>query len=222
MARELPAEDDLRALSERFNWAESRISALVRRAPTGDRRALLLEALAILLVLRREAIGAGEHVERAYVIASLAVAHLTARPAPDGARAYDLGRSLAVQLDRAVRNVEAGTRRAVAIATADNLDAVTLDAIAARVVGASRRVSLSTETQQLTRTIGRSATSRATRDVLGDGGTVEISGGSCGICEPLQGIASASLQPPFHANCGCAATPVGFTFEEHVAAMRAV
>lgn len=222
MARELPAEDDLRALSERFSWAESRIRALVRRAPTGDRRALLTEGLAILLVLRREAIGAGEHVGRAYAVAALAIAKLTGRPAPDGARAYDLGRSLAHRLDRAVLHVEVSARVAFVTATAANVEDAELAAITARIVSASRRVPLGNEAQQLTRTIGRRATSRATRDVLGDDAGVEISGGGCGICEPLQGPASASLEPPFHNNCECFATPIGFTVDEHIAAMRAV
>jgi hypothetical protein len=47
-------EADLRGLSERFSEAEARIRALLAKAPAGDRRKLLTEALAILLALRHE------------------------------------------------------------------------------------------------------------------------------------------------------------------------
>jgi hypothetical protein len=47
-------ERDLRALAARFTGAEVRVRGLVARAPGGDRRKLLVEALAILVALRRE------------------------------------------------------------------------------------------------------------------------------------------------------------------------
>jgi hypothetical protein len=47
-------EADLRALSEHFTRAETRIRGLLAKAPTGDRRALLTEARELLVALRRE------------------------------------------------------------------------------------------------------------------------------------------------------------------------
>jgi hypothetical protein len=60
-------EAALRALSERFAQAEARIRALLARAPAGDRRALLTEALSILPALRRE--GARGPIAIAYLAA---------------------------------------------------------------------------------------------------------------------------------------------------------
>jgi len=120
----LPAELALLALAGRFVEAEAQIRALVRRAPTGDRRRLLAEGLAILQALRAEVTAAAlGGTLAAYAVAALAAQLLTGRPAPDSDRAHGLGRGLALGLTRAIVSVEERSQRVFRSVTADTLEA---------------------------------------------------------------------------------------------------
>jgi hypothetical protein len=114
---DLPAgERDLRVLSERFAQAEARIRALLARAPEGDRRKLLVEALAILIALRREDF-------RAPVITAYLAAFRAVRRRGGRARAVDdLAGSLAAKLDRGPQTAAIRVREAVRAVTADNVE----------------------------------------------------------------------------------------------------
>ena len=211
-AAALPPEAELLALAGRFAEAEQLIRALLGQAVDGDRRELLREALAILLGLRREAQGAGAWVALAYAVAAAAAGALTGRPVATGARAGDLGRSLAHKLDRGVLRAEQGSRGAFATVRPDNLDEAAQDAVTARIDRRGRRHPLGAEAGMLAATIGRHATTRATFDVVSSDALVEIStvGGACPICLPRQGVfvAARAPRPPFHPSCDCAAKAI--------------
>jgi hypothetical protein len=218
--RELPAEDRLRALARRFAEGERRVRALVRDAAAGgDRRALLTAALAVLYELRQAAAEAPAHVAHAYAVSAAAVERLTGLPTPDPLRVDDLGRSLWLKLDQALARAETGSRYVFASHIVD-IGEGELIAITARIDRRGRRYPLADEAESLTRTIGRHAVVRGTLDPLPPDAMVEISGGDCPICEPLQGEQPAGVAPPFHPKCECVATPIGYSVDEHAAAMR--
>lgn len=223
-AGDLPAEAGLRALAQRFAVAERRVRALLVRAPAGDRRELLHQALLHLLGLRKEAQAAAEQVEAAYAGAALAVHRLTGYPTPDPTRARELGRSLAAKLDRAVTTADLHARLAFATARAENLESAALDAVTARVARDGRRVPLGAEAAMLTSTIGRHAVSRGATDPLPADHLVTIYVQPTGDapCHDLGGnyTASGVPLPPYHPSCQCVASP-GYTVEVFAAAMRA-
>jgi hypothetical protein len=107
-------EASLRALAERFADAEARVRALLARAPEGDRRELLKEAVAILIALRRENFRGPVHA--AYLDAFRAIRRGGSRTA-----ANDLAGSLAVKLDRGAQTASASARDAFRRATTENL-----------------------------------------------------------------------------------------------------
>jgi hypothetical protein len=218
--KELAAEDDLRGLARRFADAERRVRSLLQEAPTGNRRVLLAEALSVLLALRWDAIEAGVHVERAYHVAAVAINRLTGQPIPAAEKAHRLGLALSWRLDAAVAQAEEGARRAFAQVQADTTAEQGAAAVTVGTDRAGRARYLGAEADMLTRTLGRRAVSMVPRDMGIE--LVDISGGTCPICEPFQGEHPATLEPPFHASCGCVATPIGFSYGEYQDAMAAV
>jgi hypothetical protein len=224
MPADLPAEAELLALAARFVDAERRVRALLAEAVAGgDRRALLTEALQILVELRRFALRASPMLERAYEAAFLAVAVLVGRPElrPSSEASYDLARSLTGRLDRAARTAQEGSRTAFATAAAATLAVASQDAVTALVDRAGHRLSLGGYAAGVTRQAGRVAVSTATAAALGDGlVTISTHGTVNPICVPLEGVtlpASGNL-PPYHAGCQHVATPAGFTIGELAAA----
>jgi hypothetical protein len=121
-------EADLRALSERFSEAERRIRALIARAQKGDRRGLVIEAIAILITIRR--LDFGVPVITAYLDAFHAV-RLGGAALPAGAD--DLAGSLAKRLDGGVQTATANAREAFGSVTEDNLEEVAHEALTAHV-----------------------------------------------------------------------------------------
>lgn len=213
MPEPLPGEALLLALAGRFAQAEARVRALVARAPEGDRRSLLLEALAILHALRLDAQDAGPLVEEAYATSAGAVALLTGRPAATGARARDLGRSLAQQLDRGVVRAEEGSRQAFAAVRPDTVDEAQQAAVTAQVDRAGNRRPLGQVAGEAAETIARAATTRGVTDTLGPEGRVRFSshGTTNPICKRFEGqtfaVASAP-KPPLHPRCGHRLEPI--------------
>jgi hypothetical protein len=204
-----PAEIPLRALASRFEQTEQNLRSLILRATRGgDRRELWVLALLELIERRRDALAASGELADFYRVAALALAGVTGREAPSSERVADLGLSLSLQLNRAVDVAERGSREAIASFTPADLEAGLAGAVAGDVDSRGRPVPLGDRAELLTRTLGRHAYARATPDVLGPNTYVEISGGSCNICKPLQGSASAALTPPFHPHCDCVASPV--------------
>lgn len=223
----LPAEEGLLALAERWARAEARVRALLAQAARGgDRRALLVEALALLRELRADALRAGPEVERAYAVALGAAALLLGRPdvVPARETGQRLGRALAGRLDKAAQTAAKGSRRAFATVTEDTLGEGAQDAVTALVDRDGARLGLAGYAAGVTRQAGRAAVSTGTAAALGDGlVTISSHGTRNPICIPLEGIvlpASGNL-PPYHAGCQHVATPAGFTEGEHVEAMRA-
>jgi hypothetical protein len=127
MARELPGEADLRALSERFREAERRIRALIGRAvETSLRREHLTEALLILIMLRREDF-------RGPVISAYLMAFRQVRRGGEQRGAADLAGSLAQKLDGGAQTAAIRVRDAFRVVTADNLEVVVDDAVTAHI-----------------------------------------------------------------------------------------
>ncbi|MEJ7786559.1 MAG: hypothetical protein WKF96_17290 [Solirubrobacteraceae bacterium] len=215
---ELPATARLDALAARFLEAELRVRGLLRQVLDGDRRTLLVEALAVLLALRRDAHRASANVEYAYLISALAMQALTGRPAvgtPVGGTA--LGARLAAYLDRLLVGADANARTAFATARPDNLADAEHLAVTGRIDRSGRRLTLAPEAEMLTRTSGVHAITRATRDNIGDApATINFAPGSDAACHNGAGTGS---YPPFHPNCRCLASPPGVTRAEHLAAM---
>jgi hypothetical protein len=228
MADPLPAEEELLALAARFEDAERQVRALLAEAVAGgDRRALLTEALQILVELRRFALRASPALERAYEASFRAVALLLGRPElqPSSEASYYLARSLTGRLDRAARTAQGGSRRAFATATEDNLGEAAQDAVTGLVDRAGHRLAIGAYTLGVVGQAARQAVSTGTAAALGDGlVTISSHGTQNPICVPLEGVtlpASGNL-PPYHAGCQHVATPAGFTEGEHVEAMREV
>jgi hypothetical protein len=221
----LPVDDELDRLAAPFHAAERRIRALVAQAPDGDRRALLIEALEILVELRRDTDAAGTITE-VYLASAAAIGVLQRRSvsvSPSGAD--DLGRSLAGQLDRSVRNAQEGVRIAIRTVTSETVADAAQTGVTAFVDRGGARRALGSYAEQLSRTLGRHAVSRGTTDALRAGALVQVSrhGTENPICRPLEGaiIPATGNLPPYHGNCSHVASPIGFSVDEHVAAFRA-
>jgi hypothetical protein len=225
MPAELPAEAALLALARRFDTVERRVRQLLAQAARGgDRRALLVEALALLQELRADALRAGPELERAYVAAFGAVALLLGQPgvaAPEAAR--DAGRALTGRLDRAAQAAGQGSREAFRAVTEENLGERAQDAVTGVTARDGARLAIGAYAAGVARQAARVAVSTATTAALGDGlVTISSHGTRNPICVPLEGVtlpASGNL-PPYHAGCQHVATPAGFTLGEHVEAMR--
>lgn len=221
----LPAEVELLALAGRFDQAERRLRALLAQAVDGDRRTLLAEALAILHALRLDAQGAGAHVEAAYAVSATAAAALTGRPAATGARAADLGRSLASKLDRGVLQAEQGARHAFATVRSDTLAEAQTDAVTALVDRAGNRRALGQVAGEQVETVGRAATTRGVTDTLGPDGQVRFSshGTRNPLCKPHEGrefTVATAPKPPLHPRCGHRLQPVSVSDAAYVAAQQ--
>ena len=117
-------EASLRALSERFSVAEARIGALVAQAPAGDRRALLTEALTILIALRREDFLGPVHA--AYLDAFRAV-----RAGGSKTAAGDLAGSMAKKLDRGAQTASSNAKGVFRAVTAENVEEMAAAAVVA-------------------------------------------------------------------------------------------
>jgi hypothetical protein len=226
---DVPGEDRLRALSRRFADAERRVRALVTAAPEGDRRELLREALTILVDLRELATGADLDLMRAYAIAAGGISSITGEPVPDAERARDLGRTLALRLDRAAARAEEGARSAIASVTAETLDNALTTASTGYVNTSGARLPLGRYTDMQIETLGRSATSRGTRDAVRRGGFIQISSHhtESEICKPIEGKvypvdAPSTRWPPYHPYCRHLALPVGSSEAQVIAAMTSV
>jgi hypothetical protein len=227
MPADLPAEAKLLALAERWARAEARVRTLLAQAARGgDRRALLVEALALLRELRADALRAGPEVERAYAVALGAAALLLGRPdvVPARETGQRLGRALAGRLDKAAQAAGEGSREAFRAVTEENLGERAQDAVTGVTARDGARLAIGAYAAGVARQAARVAVSTGTAAALGDG-LVRISshGTRNPICIPLEGIvlpASGNL-PPYHAGCQHVATPAGFTEGEHVEAMRA-
>jgi hypothetical protein len=203
MPAEPPGEADLRALSERFAQAEARIRALLARAPNGDRRALLIEALGLLVALGRE--DARGPVATAYLVAFREVAGLAlARRAV----VEDLAGPLALKLERGAQRASAGARDAFRTVTEETVDERALDAVTAHVGKDGTRWPLGAWAVMNTETIGRQATTRGLVDAVGNGGKLIVDVGECGYCQDFAGeaVVGEDPLPPFHPSCTCTAS----------------
>lgn len=227
MPAALPAEEALLALAARFEDAERRVRALVAEAAQGgDRRALLVEALEILLALRGDAQRAGPELEAAYAAAFLAVGlllDLPDVPAPEAAR--DAGRALASRLDRAAQAAEEGSRTAFATVTEENLGERAQDATTALVARDGARLALGGYALGVAGQAARTATTAGTLGGLGAGGRVTYSshGSRHPSCAELEGQTfpvDAAPRPPIHPGCAHTLTPDGFS-EAALAAAQA-
>jgi hypothetical protein len=198
---DLPGEAGLRALSERFSDAETRIRALVAKAPAGDRRELLTEALAILIALRHED-------ARTPVIAAYLAAFRAVRRGGSAQDARDLAGSLALKLDRGAQTATKGTRQAFKAVRADNLEEMTTVAVVAHVDARATPWTLSSWAAMNATTIGRQASTRGLVDAVGAGAKVVIDVGECRFCQEFAGeaVAGESPLPPFHPSCTCTAS----------------
>lgn len=202
MARPLAppqGEADLRALARRFADAERRVRALLRRAPAGNRRELLAEALTLLFTLRRQNL-------RAPVTVAYLVAFREIRPGGDPEAVRDLAGSLAVKLDRGAEEAAGRAREAFAAVTEDNVLDQEHEAVTAYEDTAGRRWALGAYAGMTTATIGRQATTLGLVDAVGDGLVVVEGSSDDEICGPLIGNtypAASAPQPPFHVGCSC-------------------
>jgi hypothetical protein len=189
-----PGETDLRTLAKRYENAESQIRELVARAPSGDRRALLLTALQTLIVLRKlPARG------------PIVTAYLTEHQFGASTAVDDLAGSLAKRLDDAVRRAQAGSRRAFRHVTEDNLDELRHEAVTAHETPDGSRWTLGSWATMQTSTLGRTASSRGVAHSVGQGGRVTINIGKCQLCQgqASEGPIGQVRLPPFHNSCSC-------------------
>ncbi len=192
-----PGEADLRALARRFADAERRVRALLARAPEGDRRELLSEALTLLEALRREDL-------RAPVFAAYLAAFRATRPGGDVAAVEELAGSLALKLDRGAQKAAESAREAFVAVTAENLEETAAAAVTAHVGADGTRWALGPYAEMQTQTIGRQASTRGTADAVGDGKVI-VEVGKCAYCATFAGEAVVGIDalPPFHPNCSC-------------------
>lgn len=196
-----PGEADLRALTRRFEDAERRVRALVAQAPDGDRRALLIEALRILIVLRQDDL-------RGPIISAYLGAFESARGAdlrvPD-----DLAASLHRKLDRAAQTAASSASDAITRASVDNVEEMAEAAVTAHTDGSGARWTLGAYAAMVTSTLGRQATTRGLADAVGKGGRVVVEASGCDYCESFDGEATVGTDPmpPFHPSCQCVAVP---------------
>lgn len=191
-----PGEDDLGALARRFEDVERRVRALIARAPEGDRRKLLTEALNLLVALRREDF-------RGPVIS----AYLAFKRGGDAGAVADLAGSLAKKLDRAAQTASANAREAFTKVTQDNVEELANAGVVAHEDDRGTRWALASYAALQTATLGRAASSRGVRDSKPKTVTIEVSG--CPYCQEFEGtyaIAEVPGWPPFHPSCTCVAS----------------
>lgn len=222
----LPAERELLELVARYQDAERRIRALLAQAVSGDRRALLAEALRILAALRREAPSAGDALERAFLVSAGATAILLGQALvlPSVAAVRDLAGSLVKQVTESLLSAEQGSREAFRAVTANDLDERAGDAVVAKVDTLGRRLSLSVHVEVVTRTLGAHAVTRGLVDTLPAGTPVRFSSHRSAnpICRPHEGKVfpvEDAPRPPLHPRCGHRLTPTGASVPDLAAAM---
>jgi hypothetical protein len=198
---EPPGERSLRTLAQRHEATEQAIRELVERAPGGDRRALLLTALELLIVLRT--LDARKPVVAAY----LAEHPFGATEAVD-----DLAGALHKRLDDGIRRAQSGTRRAFRHVTDQNLEEMSLEATTAHDGVDGSHWGLSRWAGMQTATVGRQATSKGLADSIGERGAFVVQGGSkCALCRGLADgvkVVGEDRMPPFHPSCDCVAVRV--------------
>ena len=190
-----PGEADLRALARRFADAERRVRALLARAPEGDRRQLLSEALTLLGAPPGGPPGAGVRgVPR----------RLPCNPGGDVAAVEELAGSLALKLDRGAQKAAESAREAFVAVTAENLEETAAAAVTAHVGADGTRWALGPYAEMQTQTIGRQASTRGTADAVGDGKVI-VEVGEVRLLRDLRGEAVVGIDalPPFHPNCSC-------------------
>lgn len=173
-------EADLRALARRFDDAERRVQDLLDRAPEGNRRELLTEALDLLVALRREDL-------RGPVITAYLAAFRDVRSGGGAGAVRDLAGSLAKRLDGGARTASESVRAAFRTVTVENIEEITAMATIAHTDAAGNRWGLGAWAGMNTTTIGRQATSRGTRDALPPDHKVVIDVGECGYCQEFAG-----------------------------------
>jgi hypothetical protein len=193
-------EADLRRLADRFRLADLQLEALaLEAAGGGDRRALLLEALAALTALRREDMRAP--VLAAYLAAFRAARRGRRSPKPP----HDLAASLHRRLDGGTVRAADSARQVFRTVNPGNTD----DArIVARTDRRGTDWGLGRWAEMNCVTIGRQSSSRGLSHGVGEGGRVTISAGQCSWCRDHSGegkIGEVAL-PPFHPSCSCVAT----------------
>ncbi len=194
-----PGERQLRDLASVYQRTEAEILRLLAQATSGDRRALLTQAVGLLADLRRL-----DH--RAPITAAYQAEH----PPGDPTRVHDLAASLQQRLRRATTTSTAGSNHAFRNITTDNTDDMTVRAITAHVDVRGTRWTIGHYSAMQATTLGRIATSRGVTDNAGPGNTVQIIVGGCGYCQGFEGeaIIGQDPMPPFHASCSCYADPI--------------
>jgi hypothetical protein len=197
-------EANLRALARRFEEAEQRIRGLAGAAVNGDRRNLLLAALAILIALRQEDFR--RPVITAYIAAFTAVGN-----GGDLRPPRDLAGSLAHKLDRGAQRASQAVRATFPRVREDNLEEMSDMAVLAHVDERGTSWSLGRWAEMNTSTIGRGATSRGLADALGEGGGFRVEVGECQRCRELFAgtlVVGQDPLPPGHPSCTCVAKPI--------------
>jgi hypothetical protein len=193
-------EADLRTLAQRYETAEGQVRELLTRAPNGDRRTLLTAALGMLVVLRKlDPRGA------------ITTAYLHEVPFGDEAAVDDLAGSLHKALDDGVRRAQTGSRRAFRLATEENIEELSDEAVLAHEGRDGTRWSLGRWATMQTSTLGRHSTSRGFADNAGEGTGFVVQGSKCVLCRTLfSGVKAVGRDrlPPGHPGCDCLAVRV--------------
>jgi hypothetical protein len=190
-------EHDLRALADEHIRAEGYVTILLAEAAAGSRTRAVKWALERLAALRLLDV-------KGPVIAAYLAEH------PKGRRSAvdDLAGSLALRLDRGARTAADGVRDSFRRVTRETLDEYLDSPITAAVDTSGTRWSLGHWAEMTTTTIGGHATSRGLADAIGDGNTVTISVGECGLCarHAGQAVIGSDPLPPYHPSCSCVAS----------------
>jgi len=202
-------EAELRAMAGRFEDAESRVRTLLVEAISGDRSALLAEALDTYRDLKAEQ--AEEAVFAAYG-AALDEALSFEEKAAGSDTVGPLAASLQRKLEDGIAEAEGRARAVFPTVTEETLEDDSHEAVTARVDEADRRLAIGGYAAGLIATLGRRATSRGTKDGAG-GGNVQFSshGTKHPACAPLEGKifpAASAPEPPIHDKCQHLLTPV--------------
>jgi hypothetical protein len=194
-------EAQLRALTRRFETAERRVRGLLAKAPAGDRRELLAEALAILHALRRED-------ARGPVVAAYLAAFRAVKRGGKAESARDLAGSLALKLDRGAQTASTSARQTFSTVSADDLDKALAAVTTAHVDRRGTRWPLGAWAAMNATTIGRQASTRGLIDAVGHGRKVVVEASGCPYCETFAGeaIVGENPLPPFHPSCTCTAS----------------
>jgi hypothetical protein len=190
----------LRALASRFEDAEARIRRLIADTPQGDRRALLAEALQLLIALRRL------DVEGPLLAAYLAA--FKDRSEADSDAVSDLAGSLRKKLHQAAVIASDSARQAFRRVTRDNIDEMADVAVVANIDARGTSWTLGHWARMNTDTIGRQASSRGLAHAVGEGGEVVINVGTCQWCQSHAGggVIGEIALPPYHPSCSCVAS----------------